>query len=132
MIDRLKRVEELIKREVSVIVQTKIDDPLVNGITVTRVEVTRDIRLAKIYFETPENDSGNSRKIEKILTTYARFMRGELAREVSLKYIPRLSFREDIDGKKQRQIDEILDRIKEENRRQGTDLNTEKGEKDEF
>jgi len=131
MIDRLKRIAELLRREISVILQIKIDDPIIADVTITKVEVAKDLSLAKIYFETLQDDNDIA-QVAKALKSHARFIRGELAHNVSLKRVPKLSFREDIDEKTRRHIDAILEKIKTEQYRVDSDPNPEKGEKDEF
>jgi len=113
MVDRMSRVSELIKREISMIVQTDIEDPKLFGVTITRVEVTRDLGSAKVYVTLPEGTADVSARI-KLLTTYARFIRGELAGKVVLKHVPRLSFREDMLEAHSKSVDDLFDRISKE------------------
>ncbi len=113
MYDRMDRVAELIKREISVILREDINDPRVNDVTVTRVEVTRDLRLAKVYYVVSA-DENEKKDIEKGLKRAGSFIRGELAERISLKFIPCLSFREDKPDEQKESIDSILDRIEKE------------------
>ncbi|MBU0570851.1 MAG: 30S ribosome-binding factor RbfA [Candidatus Omnitrophica bacterium] len=131
MIDRLSRVAELIRREVALILQTEIDDPEINGVTVIRVAVTSDLSIARIYFAL-DGDSGDIARVTKALMTHAKFVRGELSRRISLKYMPRISFREDELEKNQRSIDELFKKINTEHRDTDPGAGPEKGEKDEF
>lgn len=132
MVDRMNRVAELIKREVSVILQTDIDDSLINSVTVTGIEVTRDLRLAKIYFVVSEelepgsdkSEPGSGKKAKEALKGHARFIRGELSRRISLKFIPRLSFREDaLEGYK-RSADMIFRKLEKEREEESEDKKT--------
>ena len=52
--------------------------------------------------------------ILKGLKSARTFVRSQLAKRISLKFIPRISFREDTYNKKEREIDIIFDKIKEE------------------
>ena len=57
MIDRMDRVQKMMMREISVILQNDINDPRVRDVTITRVEVTRDLREAKAFYVLPEEES---------------------------------------------------------------------------
>ena len=50
--NRRRRVAELLKRELAILVQQELDDPRVHGVTITAVEVSADLSSAKIYFTT--------------------------------------------------------------------------------
>jgi ribosome-binding factor A len=112
MIDRMDRVRKMILREVSEILQSDIGDPRVKHVTVTRVEVTRDLRMAKVYYTLPEDS--NKEEVAKGLKSSGSFIRKELAERVSLKYIPHVSFREDREKEREETIDKLFDRIEEE------------------
>jgi len=130
MIGRLNRVAELIKREVALILQTEIDDQEIDSVTVMRVEVTKDLRLARIYFAV-DGDSRDSARIAKILKTHAKFVRGELSRRISLKYMPSLSFREDELAENQRAIDALFEKIDIPHQDVEDETGPKEGEKDE-
>ncbi len=112
MIDRMDRVRKMILREVSGILQSDIGDPRVKHVTITRVEVTRDLRMARIYYTLPENS--DKEEVAKGLKSSGSFIRKELAERVSLKYIPHVSFREDREKERQESIDRLFGKIEEE------------------
>ena len=111
----MDRVAEMIKREVSIILQGEINDPRVEHVTVTRVEVTRDLRLAKVFYLI---SAGENKKedIKKGLNSASSFIRGELAERVSMKFTPRISFREDVTEEKEESIEDIFGKIEREHR----------------
>lgn len=113
MTDRMARVGEALKREISVIIQTEIEDRRLEGLTITRVEVARDLSLAKVFFEPSELGAGKAKELASLLAMYARFIRGELCRRVPLKFMPKLSFREDVFERYRETVDRLLERIKE-------------------
>ena len=130
MIGRLNRVSELIKREVTLILQTEIDDPEIDGVTVRKVDVTKDLKLARVYF-TLDEGFGDIVSVTRALTSHVKFVRGELSRRISLKYMPRLSFREDELEKKQRDIDALFEKIGMEHLDDAPGVDSEKGEENE-
>ncbi|MBU0683688.1 MAG: 30S ribosome-binding factor RbfA [Candidatus Omnitrophica bacterium] len=95
MSGRMNKVSETIKRHVSFILQEEISDPRIGYVTVTRVEVSKDLRLAKVFYVTLD-EMADKHEVLKGLKSAADFVRGELAKRMSIKFIPKLSFREDI------------------------------------
>ncbi|MBD3380448.1 MAG: 30S ribosome-binding factor RbfA [Candidatus Omnitrophica bacterium] len=112
--DRMNRVAKLIMMEISVLLQKEVNDPRVSAITITDIEITRDMRLAKIYYVPAVSDANEKKEVSRGLRSASRFLRGELARRMSMKYTPKLSFREDITEEKQRTVDELFERIEKE------------------
>ena len=53
---RVERVAELIKREVSIILLSRVRDPRLKRFTITRVKVSQDLRQAKVFIYFPEGD----------------------------------------------------------------------------
>lgn len=92
---RSERVAEEIKRVVSQIINNELKDPRVCGlISVTKVELTKDLRFAKIflsiYGEEPEKN-----KVFEGIKNAEGFIRKELGHRIRLKFIPEISIRLD-------------------------------------
>jgi len=119
MTDRMEKVSKTIKRHISAILQEETSDPRIAYITLTKVEVTRDLRLAKVFY-TVLDETVDKKDVLKRLKAAASFVRTQLARRVSMKFIPKVSFREDVKKEKDHSIDEILEAIKKD-RRGGTE-----------
>ncbi len=113
MIDRMARVEAMIKREISSILQEEVNDPRARDVSITKVEVTRDLKLAKVFY-IPSCGDNKKEDVARGLKRSASFIRHELAERISLKFIPRISFREDVAEEKKEKIDSIFDRIRKE------------------
>ncbi len=90
--NRVRRVAEQIKKDVSQIIGAEIKDPRVASITsVTDVELSRDLRYASVYVSI----YGTDMEKEETLQTLVRasgFIRGEIGRRVRLRYTPEISF----------------------------------------
>ncbi|MGB3082360.1 MAG: 30S ribosome-binding factor RbfA, partial [Candidatus Omnitrophota bacterium] len=108
MIDRMDRVSEAIKREISLILQEKIKDPRISGLSITKVEVSRDLRTAKAYF-LKFSDEHEIQVIEKILKRAASFIRSELAGRAKMKFTPKLTFLEDKEEEAEENIERTFD-----------------------
>jgi ribosome-binding factor A len=122
MIDRMDRVSEAIKRELSLILQEKISDPRISGLSITKVEVSRDLGNAKVYY-LKFSDEAERQEVKKALKKAGSFLRNELARRSSMKFTPRLSFLEDKAEEAEENIERTFEAIEEEHKE--TDLHEE-------
>lgn len=103
---RKDRVGELILQAVADIVRLKIKDPRVQGITVTHVAMSADLKLARIYFSSLADGKVEDHK--KGLEAAAGFIRHQLGQELDLKYVPELSFHYDTSFDNFSRINRIL------------------------
>jgi ribosome-binding factor A len=87
---RTDRISEQIKRELAQIIRDKINDPRVGMISILDAQVTKDLKVAKIYFDTIQEDQAEDSEIG--LNNAAGFLRRELARNLSLRTTPELKF----------------------------------------
>jgi ribosome-binding factor A len=88
---RSDRVGGLIQKVLAELLLTEISDPRLSQTTITGVKVSRDLRMAKIYFATPGNDSA----IQAAMEGFDRargFVKRELAQRLGLRYMPDLKF----------------------------------------
>lgn len=104
------RVGDLIKEEVADIIMHKLKDPRLGFVTVTAVQASDDLRHAKVYVSIFED--AKREETLKILASSARFVRGELARRVKIKFIPELIFKLDESIEYGAKIEKILGEIK--------------------
>lgn len=89
---RAEKVAESIKREISLMLQQKeIKDPRIGFVTITRVEISDDLKKAKVYLTHygKETDKANS---FKGLRSAAGFLGKEMGRRLRLKFIPHIEF----------------------------------------
>lgn len=109
---RCERVAEAIKREVSLIVHDKLKDPRLGFVTITRVELTEDLRFAKIFFSVLGREE-DYKKTKAALDSALGLVRSLVARRLGLRFAPEISFREDRSSEYSVRIEEILNEIKE-------------------
>ena len=90
---RQDRINEEMFREVAQIIRT-VKDPRVSNafVSVTGVEVTPDLKYAKIYYSALQ---GDKKEVKKGLTTASGYIRGQLAKNLNLRITPELTFCED-------------------------------------
>lgn len=91
---RIDRISEEVRREVDRIIREDLNDPRICGtFSVTRAEVTRDLRFAKIFVSVLEDDKRD--ELLKALKSAAGYIRRELARNIVIRQSPDLSFVKD-------------------------------------
>ncbi len=105
------RVGDLLKEEIADIIMHKLKDPRLGFITVTGVDVSNDLKHAKVYVSILE-DVKRSETL-KILISSAKFIRSELGRKVRIKYLPDIIFKLDESLEYGAKISKILNEIKE-------------------
>lgn len=109
---RTARVNEVI-REVLAEELERMGDPRFELVTVTGVEVARDLRHAKVYYAALGRQD---RAIEVALGRAVPHLRGVLGRQVRLKYLPELEFHLDPAIERGQRVEEILRSIHAETR----------------
>lgn len=107
---RMLKVAEAIREVVSMAILTELKDPRVMGVTVTRAEVTPDLKQAKVYVSIM-GDETKQRLCLHGLKSSAGFLQSQIAKEVDLRYTPRLEFVLDPGVKKSLEIAAILKRV---------------------
>ena len=105
--DRIDRVSHLIHRELSDIIDKHVRDPRIGMVTVTGVEVARDLKYAKVFVSVLGDESNIDENI-KALTNASSFIRSMLSQRIQLKFIPVLSFHFDDSTVSGMRIDKIL------------------------
>ncbi|MBW3535342.1 MAG: 30S ribosome-binding factor RbfA [Gemmatimonadetes bacterium] len=104
---RLERLGEQLKREISGILRTDVRDPRVGTPTVTGVEVTPDLWLARVHVQLTGSDEERAAALEG-LEAAAPFVRRQLGQELSVRRVPEIRFVEDRTLEQARRIEDIL------------------------
>ncbi len=103
----------MIKEEISfLIVKGEIKDPRVRAVTITGVEMSEDLRMAKVYFTVHGGQEERKRAMEG-LGRAAGFIKRTLGKRLRLKRVPDLSFTFDDSLEYGDRIEELLKRIRE-------------------
>lgn len=110
---RADRVAALLREEISKIVEFELSDPRLGFVTVTAVEVTDDLRHAKIYCGIL-GDPATVEKSVDALTESAWRIRKALAGRMQLRRVPEITFHLDVRAEKAARIDTLLRKIHEE------------------
>ncbi len=107
---RSARVADQIKQEIADILMRKLKDPRVGFVTVTDVELSDDLRNAKVFVSA----YGESRKETlKGLQSAAAFIRSELGKRLRIRYVPELLFRYDDTAERGAHLMDLFHQIEE-------------------
>jgi ribosome-binding factor A len=105
---RADRVADQIRMEVADILMRKVKDPRVHSVTVTGVELTADLRIAHVFVTTMETEQAEQ-DIFAGLSKASGFVRAELGRRLTLRYLPEVIFKKDVSGLRGDRIMRLLD-----------------------
>lgn len=111
---RTDRLNSLLKEVISEVIKRDVRNPHVTELlTVTRVQISKDLHHAKVYISVIGSEQ---QKIETIaaLTTAAGFIAVQSSQKVVMRYFPELTFRLDDSVDKHMRIEELLGKISEE------------------
>ena len=109
---RPKRVAEAIHNELSILLLQKVRDPRLQEVTVTAVDVTPDLKLARVYFTLPPE--GRVQDIKDGLAAAKGFFRSQLAARLNLRYTPELVFHHDRQRENNERLEELFRQIEKE------------------
>lgn len=110
---RGKRINEEVRKEVSDIIRNQIKDPRLTAmVSVTQVEVTKDLRYAKVFVSLfAKNDEEKEESLKD--KSSAGFIRREVGNRVKLRSTPEILFEEDNSIDNAMYIESLLNKIKE-------------------
>ncbi len=109
---RSERVGELMLEEISTLLLREIKDPRIGFVTLTRVQVSDDLRYAKVFVSILGTLEQEQSQTLQGLQSAAKFMRRELGRRLRLKYVPELTFHLDKSIEYGVHIAKVLEEIK--------------------
>ena len=132
---RQQRVADLVQRELAVLIQLEVDDPRVGMVSVTGVDVSRDLAYAEVYVTVLNSTAGQGDdqvgaepageldKLEieeniKALNKAAGYLRSLLARRLKLRTTPKLRFHYDGTISRGNKLSSLIDQALEADRNQ--------------
>jgi len=121
---RSEHLEKSLIREINNIIYRKINDPRIKFVTITKVKVSSDLKYADI-FVTVFNDKKQQRKALEGLKNATKFIRGELGKDLKMRYVPNIKFVIDKDLKHQYKLLKMITEINDQQ------LNLKKDKNDE-
>ncbi|MCC6396805.1 MAG: 30S ribosome-binding factor RbfA [Bacteroidetes bacterium] len=125
---RTERVASLLKEELGAVLVRDYSDPSYGFITVTDVSVTRDLRIAKVYFSIMGNPEVQ-KKTMAMLERERPHLRGIVGSKLRLRYVPELQFYHDTTMDRVHRINTLINEIHKQDDAKGGG-NTEGGRED--
>lgn len=124
---RSRRVGELIQRELATLLTREVKDPRLSLISITAVDVTRDMGLAKVFYTiidtNTDKESFNEHKkqVQQGLKKASGFLRYELGQRIKLRVVPTLDFRYDESVRRGAQLTQLIDKAIADDHDRNTD-----------
>jgi len=109
---RHERVQEAIKKEASLIIHDELNDPRIGFVTITRVDLSVDLRNATIFYSVLGKEDA-CKKTKIALDSAVGYIRSLVAQRINLRFATELMFCEDHSVEHSVKIQEILNKIKE-------------------
>ncbi len=109
MNNRLFKIQDLLHKEIANLILKEIKNPLINkSITISGVQLSKDIRNADVFFTTFESDT---LKVEQELNRSSSFIKNELSKKLYIKRLPNLKFIYDKTADSGERIENIIKKI---------------------
>ena len=109
-ISRATRVADQIRMEVAEILARKIKDPRVQFVTVTDVKMTADLKIARVYVTTLDQEHFEQQTAPGLKSAVG-FIRTEVGRRLNLRYTPEIVFYRDTSAEYAQHMEKILDSL---------------------
>jgi ribosome-binding factor A len=113
MPSRADRVGDQIRSELALLIAREVHDPGVGFLTLTRVKVTPDLQLARVFY-TSLGDDNAQRETARALRRATPFLRRQLGQRIRLRRVPELEFLYDESIAQNDRIEQILQDLKAE------------------
>lgn len=117
---RTQRVADYLQRELAALIQHEVRDPRVGMVSITGVDVSRDLGHARVYCTVMGSDSSEeaSEPVE-VLNKAAGFLRSQLSRDSSMRSVPQLRFYFDSSIGRGRDLEDLIKRAANADRELG-------------
>lgn len=116
---RTQRIEEQLRKEITQIVQRDIKDPRVGMVTISKVQITKDLAYGKVYISTLQSTIGHDPMLEsslEALNDSAGFIRSLLGKRLRLRAIPAFTFLHDVALEEGDRMSNLISSIAQEER----------------
>lgn len=106
---RTRRVSEQLQRELAQLIQQEVHDPRLGMITVSGVEVSRDLAVAKVFVSSLDDGEQLEQSLD-VLKKAAGFLRRELGKRMSTRTVPELRFVYDATIQRGNELSSLIDK----------------------
>ncbi|WP_462379496.1 30S ribosome-binding factor RbfA [Pseudomonas sp. Marseille-QA0892] len=114
---RTQRIGDQMQRELALLIQREIKDPRLGLVTITAVDVTRDLSHARVHITVMGKDTPDDIKQNlEILKDAAGFLRMQLGKAMKLRTVPQLQFLYDASIRRGAELSALIERAVAEDR----------------
>ena len=111
---RTQRVADYLQRELAALIQHEVRDPRVGMVSITGVDVSRDLGHARVYYTMMGSDSSeDASESTEALNKAAGFLRSQLSRSSNMRSVPQLRFYFDSSVGRGRDLENLIRRAAE-------------------
>jgi ribosome-binding factor A len=117
---RTQRVADYLQRELAALIQHEVRDPRIGMVSITGVNVSRDLRHARVYYTAMDtNSTEEAAESTEALNKAAGFLRSQLSRDSSMRSVPQLKFYFDTSVGRGRDLEDLIRRAADADRELG-------------
>ena len=113
MSQRSEQVAEELRKIISMILIQEINDPRIGFITITRIEMTPDLRFARVFYSVLGDDEKRNSTLEA-LNDNMRLIKRLAIQRINMKYAVEIKFEQDKSIEHNFRVDELLKKIKKQ------------------
>ncbi|MBT8106884.1 MAG: 30S ribosome-binding factor RbfA [Gammaproteobacteria bacterium] len=105
---RNQRLGNQILRTLNELLRFETKDPRLDGVTLTAVDLTRDLSVARVFFSTLDPDA-DAAPVQQGLVKAAGFLRGKLGQAIKVRHVPELRFEHDDSAAEGQRISDLIE-----------------------
>ena len=109
---RAQKVSDFLRKEISLLISSEINDPRLKNLNITAVKVSSDISQAIVFYTIIGQKDSNKDITPKILEKLSGMLRSRLSKIMKIRRVPKLSFRFDESIEYSSNIEELLNKIR--------------------
>ncbi|PLW67907.1 30S ribosome-binding factor RbfA [Pseudohalioglobus lutimaris] len=114
---RTQRVADYLQRELAALIQHEVRDPRVGMVSITGVDVSRDLGYARVYYTKMGTDSAeDANETSEALNRAAGFLRSQLSKDSNMRSVPNLRFYFDASVGRGRELEDLIRRAADADR----------------
>jgi len=110
---KTEQLEKSLKKVINDIIYRKINDPRINFLTITKIQASSDLKHAKIYISIYGDEDHNKKCLEG-LKSATKFIRGEIGRQLKVRFVPEIEFKMDESIEYQYKLLKLISEIHQE------------------
>jgi ribosome-binding factor A len=121
---RTQRIGDQMQRELALLIQREVKDPRLGLVTITAVEVSRDLSHAKVFITVmgKDDDEEAVKTNLRILNDAGGFLRMQLGKAMKLRTVPQLHFNYDASVRRGVELTSLIERAVAEDRKHSDDV----------